>query len=322
MRPLWGNFFISLTLVLVMCIPGISAQTAAPISNSPPAPQSAVTGPPSSTAGGGLIIGTGDLLVVAVYGAPDFGKEVRVADSGDLSLPLIGSVHVAGLTVEQAESLVQKRLADGGYFTDPQVSIFEKEYATQGISVLGEVQKPGIYPLIGTHALFDAVSAAGGLTPKAGNTITVTHRSNPMEPQTVVLPPSQSFNPSTNVPVYPGDTVAVSKAGIVYVVGDVHMPSGFVMENARMTVLQAIALAQGTNTTAKVDKAVLIRKDANGPQQIPIPLSKILSAKAPDVALQAEDIVFIPRSEGKAAMRKTLDAIVQAATGAAIYRPY
>ncbi|HXY13073.1 MAG TPA: polysaccharide biosynthesis/export family protein [Terriglobales bacterium] len=287
-----------------------------------PGPQELKSSTTVPTSAENLIIGAGDLLVVSVYAAPDFNKEVRVADSGEITLPFIGSVHVAGLTVEQAEKLVQKELADGHYFKDPQVSIFEKEYATQGISVLGEVQKPGTYPLLGNHALFDAVSAAGGLTPKAGNTISITHRSDPKDAQTVTLAPNQSFTPANNVPVFPGDTVLVSKAGIVYVVGDVHMPSGFVMENSRLTVLQAIAMAQGTNTTAKLDKAVLIRKTAAGPQQIPLALPKILAAKAPDLSLQPEDIVFIPRSEGKAALRRSLEAVLQAATGAAIYRPY
>jgi polysaccharide biosynthesis/export protein len=293
-----------------------SASTVAPNAEEP----KATVGMTGSTEG--LIIGTGDLLAVSVYGAPDFNNEVRVADSGEITLPFIGPTHVAGLTVEQAETLVQKKLADGHYFKNPQVAIFEKEYATQGISVLGEVQKPGTYSLPGNHTLFDAVSAAGGLTPKAGNTLNITHRKSPKEAQTVTLAPNLSFTPANNVPVSPGDTVLVSKAGIVYVVGDVHMPSGFVMENSRLTVLQAIAMAQGTNTTAKLDKAVLIRKTSEGPRQIPLPLPKILSAKAPDMSLQPEDIVFIPRSEGKAALRRSLEAMVQAATGAAIYRPY
>jgi polysaccharide biosynthesis/export protein len=317
----------ALILVLLITSSVARAQLTVPPYDAPRTPfvPSAQAPPPVSDQGArpeGLIIGNGDLLVVSVYAAPDFNHEVRVADSGDITLPFINSVHVAGLTLEQAQKVVQKLLADGHYFKNPQVSIFAKEYATQGISVLGEVQKPGTYPLLGSHGLFDAVSAAGGLTPKAGNTISITHRSNPKEPQTVTLAPNQSFTPANNVPVFPGDTVLVSKAGIVYVVGDVHMPSGFIMENAHLTVLQAIAMAQGTNTTAKLEKAVLIRKTAAGPQQIPLALPKILSAKAPDLALQPEDIVFIPRSEGKAAFRRSLEAMVQAATGAAIYRPY
>jgi polysaccharide export outer membrane protein len=314
----------------VLWTPRIGAQTAALPNEAPSAPATVTSAqqsvsPPTSAAPpgtGGLIIGAGDLLVVSVYGAPDFDKEVRVADSGDISLPLIGPARVAGLTVQQAEGLVQQRLSEGGYFTDPQVSIFEKEYATQGISVLGEVQKPGIYPLLGARALFDAVSAAGGLTPKAGNSITITHRNNPKEPQTVVLPANQEFPPEINVAVFPGDTIVVSKAGIVYVVGDVHLPGGFVMENPRLSVLQAVALAQGTNNTAKLEKTVLIRKTANGPKEIPIPLQDIMTAKADDIQLQPEDIVFVPRSTGKAAVRRGLEAILQTATGVAIYRPY
>jgi len=325
-------FLITSIMLLLAFIwtPGIGAQTTATpheatststaVGSIQPGVNAQTTAGPQSV--GALIIGAGDLLVVSVYGATDFNKEVRVADSGEISLPLVGPVHVAGLNIQQAEILVQQRLSEGGYFTDPQVSIFEKEYATQGISVLGEVQKPGIYPLLGSRALFDAVSAAGGLTPKAGNTITITHRSNPKEAQTVVLPPNQTFRAESNLAVFPGDTVVVSKAGIVYVVGDVRLPGGFVMENSQLTVLQAIAMAQGTNNTAKLDKAALIRKSLGGPQQIPIPLLQIMSAKAPDITLQPDDIVFVPRSEGKAAVRRTLDAILQAATGAAIYRPY
>jgi len=329
------SFIVVLTtsIMLLLCFiltPGIGAQTTALSHEASSAPtavgpvQQSVSAPTTggSQGIGSLIIGAGDLLVVSVYGASDFNKEVRVADSGEISLPLVGSVHVAGLNVQQAETLVQQRLSEGGYFTDPQVSIFEKEYATQGISVLGEVQKPGIYPLLGRRALFDAVSAAGGLTPKAGNTITITHRSNPKEEQTVVLPPNQTFPAKSNLAVFPGDTVVVSKAGIVYVVGDVRLPGGFVMENSQLTVLQAIAMAQGTNNTAKLDKAALIRKGPGGPEQIPIPLLRIMSAKAPDIGLRPDDIVFVPRSEGKAAVRRSLDAILQAATGAAIYRPY
>jgi polysaccharide biosynthesis/export protein len=329
MRSFMMFFITSIMLFLsFLWTPGIRAQTTGLSHDTQSTPT--VVGPvqQSATAEGNngsqsvaaLIIGAGDLLVVSVYGASDFNKEVRVADSGEISLPLVGSVHVAGLNIQQAETLVQQRLSEGGFFTDPQVSIFEKEYATQGISVLGEVQKPGIYPLLGSRALFDAVSAAGGFTPKAGNTITVTHRSNPKEAQTVVLPPNQTFPPESNLAVFPGDTVVVSKAGIVYVVGDVRLPGGFVMENSQLTVLQAIAMAQGTNNTAKLDKTVLIRRGPGGPEPIPIPLVRIMAATAPDIALRPDDVVFIPRSAGKAAVRRSLEVILQAATGAAIYR--
>jgi polysaccharide export outer membrane protein len=309
----------------------VSAQStdAAELSRVPPATQKAlpseatVPATPSTPQGTAeLIIGGGDLLEVSVYGAPEFLKQVRVADSGEITLPLIGSLRVAGLSIRQAEELVQQRLSDGKFFKDPQVSILEKEYATQGISVLGEVQRPGIYPLLGSRRVYDAISAAGGVTNKAGNTITITHRLTPQEGETITLPPNQSFPPKVNVEILPGDTIVVSKAGIVYVVGDVRMPSGFVMENTDLTVLQAVAMAQGTNTTAKLDRTLLIRKSANGNQEIPIPLGKIMSAQASDVKLEADDIVFVPRSAAKAGFRRGLEAALQTVTGLAVYGRY
>ena len=293
-----------------------------PVQQNVGSPQNLVSpqAPPAPAPSFELMIGSGDLIEVAVYGAPDFSKQVRVADSGDISLPLLGNVHVAGLTISAAELLIQKKLSDGGFFNEPQVSIFEREYATQGISVLGEVQRPGIYPLPGPRVLFDAISAAGGVTPRAGNRITITHRTRPQEPETVHLPANETLPPQSNVAVFPGDTVVVSKAGIVYVVGDVRMPGGFVMENSRLTVLQAVALAQGANPTAKLDKTILIRKKDQGHEEIPIALGQVMSAKVTDPQLNPEDIVFIPRSNTKAGFRRGIEAVLQTATGVAIYR--
>jgi polysaccharide export outer membrane protein len=268
-----------------------------------------------------LLLGAGDLVEVSVYGAPDFTRQVRVSDAGEVSLPLLGQVRISQLTIHDAEQAIAKQLASGGFFNAPQVSVLVKEYATQGISVLGEVQKPGIYPLPGQRSLFDALSAAGGVTPKAGRTVTIKHRNSAQPAQTVSLPSHDSPELDSNVPVFPGDTVIVSKAGIVYVVGDVRMPGGFVMENSGLTVLQALAMAQGANGTAKLDNTLLMRKTAEGQKEIPILLSQVMSAKAPDVKLQADDIVFIPHSAGKAAARRTMEAILQTVTGLAIYRP-
>ncbi len=268
-----------------------------------------------------LRIGSGDLLQVSVYGAPDFDKQVRVSDSGEISLPLLGGVKVDGLTINAAERLLEKRLNDGAYFNNPQVSIFIKEYATQGISVLGEVQKPGIYPLLGQRNLLDAISAAGGTTPKAGEEVTITHRSEPARPLTVRISSSGlRLEEAANFQVMPGDTIVVSKAGIVYVVGDVHLPGGFIMDKSGFTVLQAIAMAQGTNPTASLNNAKIIRKTTQGPQETKLALKQILSAKAPDVALQPDDILFVPSSAAKSVARRGVEAVLQTATGVAIYR--
>ena len=272
-------------------------------------------------AGSDLLIESGDLLEINLYGIPEFNKEVRVAERGDITLPLIGDVHVAGLTIHSAEALVQRRLVEGGFFTDPQVSITARDSVSQGTSVLGEVQKPGIYFLPGQHSLFDALSAAGGLTPRAGNTITITHRGRPTEVETVKLPPNQTLPAESNVAITQGDTIVVSKAGIVYVLGDVRLPGGFVMENANVTVLQAVAMAQGANTTAKLDRTILIRKSEKGRQEIPVHLSKVMEAKSPDFKLQADDVIFVPRSTVKAGFRRGLEAALETAVGVVIYRP-
>ncbi len=268
-----------------------------------------------------VLIGSGDLLEISVYGAPDFNKlDVRVDSSGLISLPLIGTEKVAGLNVRAAEELTAKRLSDGGFFSSPLVTIFEKEYATQGISVLGEVQKPGIYPLLGQRNLLDAISAAGGTTPKAGEIVTVTHRAEPDQPIQVPLSFSPDAASHNNVNVYPGDTIVVSKAGVVYVVGDVRQPSGFVIDKSELTVLQAIAMAQGTNPTAALQRVRLVRTTKEGRQETPIDLRRVLEAKAPDLKLQADDIIFVPTSTAKSAGRRSLEAIIQTATGVAIYR--
>jgi polysaccharide export outer membrane protein len=288
----------------------------------PPAQPSAHPTPSSRARTNELRIGSGDLLEVSVFGAQDYTKQVRVSPEGDIVLPMIGAVRVAGLSAKTAEEVVAKKLSDGGYFNNPQVAILTREYATQGVSVLGEVQKPGIYPLLGPHTLLNVISAAGGTTPKAGNAVTITHADSPSQPETVRLNYAPDGTPSgSNVPVYPGDIVLVSKAGIVYVVGAVHAPSGIVMEKPQMTVLQAIAMAQGVNPGAALNSTTVIRRTADGPKQIPVPLKKILALTEPDLPLQPDDILFVPASAAKAIGKKTLETALQVATGVAIYRP-
>ena len=197
---------------------------------------------------------------------------------------------------------------------NPHVSIFVAEYASQGASVLGEVNKPGIYPVLGQQRLFTLISAAGGLTEKAGRSLTVTHRSDPNNPVTIPLTRNLDDTSATNVPVFPGDTVIVRKADVIYVVGDVNRPSGLLMEGGGMTVLQAVALAGGTARTAKLNGAKILHKGAEGMTETPVELKKILAAKAPDLPLQPNDILVVPSSTGKVIAGATLQAALQAAT--------
>ncbi len=287
----------------------------------PPAPPTSSVAARSTSSPADLLIGAGDLLEVSLYGIPDFKTDVRVSSGGEISLPMLGTVVVGGLSIDQAQALIEKRLSQKGLFNDPHVTVFEKEYATQGISILGEVQKPGIYPLLGSRNLYDVISAAGGTTPKAGRYVMITRRNNPQQTVQVPLVTGTQESMKNNVPVEPGDTIMVSKAGVVYVVGDVRQPGGFIMENGNdITVLKAIALAQGTNPNAALNSARLIRKTPEGPKDVPLPLKQILAVKAPDVPLQADDVVFVPGSAGKSAAKRGAEAILQMATGIAIWR--
>jgi polysaccharide biosynthesis/export protein len=265
-----------------------------------------------------LRLGAGDLVEVGVYNVPELTTKARVSVKGEIYLPLIDYVHVAGLTAEEAEGLVQKRLSDGGFVKNPHVTLFVDQYASQGASVLGEVARPGVYPVPGQQRLFDLISVAGGFTEKAGRSIAVTHRDQPDKSITVPLSRNVTDDPESNIPILPGDTIIVHKADLVYVVGDVGRPSGFLMDSGHLTVLQAIALAGGTTRTANLGGARIIHRGPDGLSETPVELKKILRAKAPDVKMQADDILFVPTSTGKVIAGRAMEAAMQAATAASI----
>lgn len=268
-----------------------------------------------------LRIGPGDLLDIKIYGSPELSNTVRVSDAGQITMPLVGHVEVLGLTAEDAQRRVEQQLVSGGFLRNPQVNILVKEFATQGISVLGEVAKPGVYPLLGSRRLFDALSMAGGTTIRAGNTVVITHRDQPSAPEVLTLARDPMEAARQNIELQPGDTVMIVKSGIVYVSGDVKIPGGYAIEsNESLTVLQAIALAQGLNPTASTKNVRIIRKNSGVLQEIPVELKQIMQAKTSDVTLQNDDVLFIPNSASKSAARRSLESIVQVATGLAIYR--
>ena len=260
----------------------------------------------------------GDLLEIGVYNVPELSSKVRVGNSGDVYLPLIDYVHVGDLTVEEAQALIEKRLENGGFVRNPHVTIFLNESASQGVTILGEVNKPGIYPALGDRRLYDMISAAGGFTAAAGRKISVIRQRGQGGPITVNLPRNLADDLQDNIEIQPGDTITVPRAPIIYVVGDVGHPTGLLVDNGNLTVLQALALAGGTNRTAKMGGTRIIRKGPTGMTETLVPLKKMLEAKAPDVNLQADDILFVPLSGARVAAGRGFDAAVSAAAGLAI----
>ena len=261
-------------------------------------------------------LGIGDLVEVSVYNVPELATKTRVGSSGDINLPLVDYVHVAGLTIDEAEVAIEKQLDHGGFVKNPHVQLFVQEYTSEGASLLGEIAKPGVYPVLGEQTLFSLISAAGGLSERAGKSITVTRRDQ--APITVPISRNLEEHPESNVRVMPGDTIMVRRADIVYVVGEVIRPSGFLMDSGHISVLQAMALAGGTTSTAKLSGARIIRKGPSGLTEVPVPLKQLLRAKTDDVQMQADDILFVPTSARKFLAGRTAEAALQLATATSI----
>jgi polysaccharide biosynthesis/export protein len=270
-------------------------------------------------AASGLRIGPGDLLTINIFDVPELQQVVRVSDSGEAVLLLVGNIRLGGLTVAAAQTVLEQEYRKRNFLLNPQVSILVTEYATQGISVMGEVTKPGVYPLQGPHTLLEIISAAGGLTQLAGSTVSV--RSQDGAERVVHLDandPQKAL--AQDVELKPADTVVVSRAAIVYVVGDVGKPGGFAMQNnGTLTVLQAIALASGVNKTASLSHSKIIHRTPSGAQETDIHLSALLQGKSPDLPLEPEDILFVPNSKLKTAAAGSFNSVVQAATTAIVY---
>jgi polysaccharide biosynthesis/export protein len=309
-----------LILTLALVHAGLSAQIAsAPLTVTSKTTDGLVHGAVGAGKPQDLRIGTGDLLQITMFGTQDFNADFRVSSSGDISLPPLGLVHVAGLSSSEAEKLIERQLVEGGFYREPRVSVFEKEYVTQGVSILGEVKNPGVYPLLADRHLLDLISQAGGLTPNASKTISVTHVGQ-STPSIVELSPDPELATTSNPAILSGDTIVVATAGVVYVIGNVNKPGGYPMTDNQLTVLQALALAGGNSPLAALDRAQIVRQVKGAREAIPISVKKILDGRNKDIRLQAQDILFIPNSTGKNAATRSVEAILQAAVGVAIYR--
>jgi polysaccharide export outer membrane protein len=328
---LWGAEFTAWAQQDAASSPAESGVPAVPVSqaavpsgknadSSKPAPSAAPVSPTATANDNGsqLKLGSGDLLEVSVYNVPELTTKARVGNAGDVYLPLVDYVHVGGLTVDEAQALIQKRLEDGGFVHSAHVSIFVDESASQGVTIIGEVAKPGLYPAQGDRKLYDMISVAGGFTAAAARKISIIRQGTEGGSITVTLPRNLADDLQNNIEIFPGDTITVPKAPIIYVVGDVGRPAGLLVDNGSLTVLQALALAGGTNHTAKLGGVRIIRKGPDGMSETKVPLKKMLEAKAPDITMQADDILFVPLSGVRVAANTGFNAAVAAASGLAI----
>lgn len=310
-------------------------------------------------------IGAGDLLEISVFEAPELGRSVRVSESGDVSLPLLGMAHVGGRSPHE-EEFVLEELLRRSYMKEPHVGVFVKEIQSHSVSVFGAVRKPGVLQIRGAKTLVEVLSMAEGLADDAGDTVLVVRSgASGMRSEAIagraqatgtvetanfvavsekrlraetapgdILPDIRteeikvrsllgSGDPRFNVAIYPGDLVKVTRAGIVYVVGEVRKPGGFQLKNnENVSVLQAIALAEGLTRTSASSHARIIRTDGTSGtrREIPINLSRVLAGKIPDATLEPRDILFVPNSASRSAIYRSMEAAVSVGTGIAIYR--
>jgi polysaccharide export outer membrane protein len=315
------------TVVAVMTVaicPGIQAQSV--VQNATPAsPPAAADSSQTSTSShmtDSLVVGPGDTLHVVVFDSPELEQRVNVSDSGNANFTLIGDVHVAGLSANQVSRTLEGLFVRGHFLTHPNVNVMIEQSATMQVSVLGEVHNPGNYEIGTARNILEIISLAGGLTDAADRHITVKRKQGDNQTSTVFLPNNAGDAIAQSEMVYPGDTVIVPKAGIVYVLGDVNRPGGFYMSrDSKLTVLQAMGMAGGALPTAAAPHSRIVRKDpkaSNGYVDIPLPLRAIQNGKKPDVQLQADDVIYVPFSYGRNALIQS-QAIFASATSALIY---
>jgi polysaccharide biosynthesis/export protein len=272
---------------------------------------------PAQAGPASLRIAAGDLIDVQVFNTPELSvAKLRVSQDGLIKLPGASDVMVGGLTPLQAAGAIEKNLRDSQIMLEPHVSVLISEYSTQGVSVLGEVRRPGTYLLLGQHSLYEALSAAGGVTPESGSSIVITHENEPTQPITVPVNSPNYSQLQRMTEVKPGDVIVVSHAESVYVVGDVGHPGEYLIQNGqKLTVLNAVALAQGVNPTAKGSKASIVRKTNTGAETIPVNLNHITKIDGENLALRPGDVLVVPRSGAKQFMNVVLPGVTGAVAG-------
>jgi polysaccharide export outer membrane protein len=268
--------------------------------------------------GARVVLGPGDQLEISVFDTPELTQRVRVNSEGKITLALVGEISVRGLSPDKLAGIIARKLVDGNFMKDPQVSVFVLEYAGQMAYVMGEVTRPGAYALLRSHRLLDLISVAGGLTPRAGNSVTIVREDDAR--RHIVVDLGDKDESRANPEIIPGDSITVGQTGIVYILGDVNRPGGFMLDRrSTLSVMQAVALAEGAKSSAALTKTVLIRTEQGKRQETPLNLKMILKSKSPDLILAAGDIVFIPGSLTRGMGRTSLEIIESSVGLAAVY---
>lgn len=287
------------------------------------------------------VLGSGDRISLIVTDLDDdfTDKTFRIDASGNVNLPLAGRVHAAGLTTQGLEREIATNLSK--IVKQPEVVVGIAAFASQPVSILGEVNNAGVHQVSGEGTLLKALAAAGGFTEQAGSTVTITRelKWGPIPLPDAHSDPSGRYSiatlnvkdilhgrdPAQNIAIMPEDVISVSKAEVVYAVGSVNKPGGFELgQNQGLSTLQVLSLAEGLNKTASPKHAMILRLSEPSAKrtEIAVNLKGLMDGSEADVPLKPGDILFVPNSRAKSVTYRTVEAAITMTTGMAVYGRY
>lgn len=267
-----------------------------------------------------LRLDTGYSLELEIFGAPEMSCSLRVDDEGNVFVPLVGAVHVAGDTLRQAEKAIADELVAKQMINSPNVNLRISAFAARTVTVSGEVQSPGKLQLLAPRPLLAVLADAGGETGAAGGHVEI-HHARPGEPEQivqVVYAPGKSSTEAESALVSPGDTVYVPRAGVIYVLGAVNRPGGYLMVNGgTLDLPQAVALAMGLSPIGSSKSVVVVRKHDGRIDEYHLRLDEMQRGRIETFALTDGDMVYIPANKVKSMLINS-SSVLSAAASASI----
>ena len=262
----------------------------------------------------------GDIVEVQVFDAPEYSVRMPVSPAGQIAIPYAGLFHIEGMTSIEAANAIARLFVQEQILRDPRVIVTTQQFG-YSVTVMGEVRNPGIYPLAGKKRLVDMLTEAGGVSDRAGHVIEIFPSGSMKNPRTVLWDPTLRENDNAELEIKTGQTILVSRCGVVYVGGNVGRPGAFpICDSNHTTLSQVIALAQGTKPNSYPNRTILLRSSGSGTRVVQkVKLDEVLRGRTVDITMQPDDILFIPPSVLKAAGKTALTAAIGFATQAYFY---
>lgn len=257
----------------------------------------------------------GQVVHIIVMNAPDFSVTTRVSESGDIAIPMLGAVHLEGLNSEKASESIAAGLRDRDLLVDPQVTVTVESSST-GITILGEVHSPGIYPPPGKHMLSDLLAMAGGLTANTGRVIEISNNRTPDQKDAFPWDPTMHNTTNYDRPIHPGDRVLVRSCGIAYVGGHVAKPGAYSLcGSSQITLSELLALAGGVTPLTSDKHSYIVRSQQDGSKVAEeIDVHKVLLARASDPIVKEDDVIYVTPSTVKDVLNRALQFAMSVST--------